>query len=117
MKNISQVLDCEEKDITDICVLKNGMTNSSFRFTCTKDGLKYVYRHPGDGTEAFINRKSEYFSMQVAKELNIDNSFIFMHPEARYPDIRKISRGQYEAYAAARGFDESKARRFLGHLL
>ena len=43
--------------------------------------------------------------------------FIFMHPEARYPDIRKISRGQYEAYAAARGFDESKARRFLGHLL
>lgn len=81
MKNISQVLDCEEKDITDICVLKNGMTNSSFRFTCTKDGLKYVYRHPGDGTEAFINRKSEYFSMQVAKELDIDNSFIFMHPE------------------------------------
>ena len=43
--------------------------------------------------------------------------FIFMHPEARYPDIRKISRAQYEAYAAARGFDESRARRFLGHLL
>lgn len=81
MQNICSTLDCEEKDITDICVLKNGMTNSSFRFTCSKTGLKYVYRHPGDGTEAFINRKSEYFSMQVAKELKIDTSFIYMHPE------------------------------------
>ena len=78
MRNICRTLDCEEKEITDICVLKNGMTNSSFRFTCTKNGLKHVYRHPGDGTEAFINRKSEYFSMQVAKNLGIDKTFIHM---------------------------------------
>lgn len=78
LKNICSVLSCEEKDIEDIVVLKNGMTNSSFRFTCSKDGKKYVYRHPGDGTEAFINRKSEYFSMQVAKTLGIDKTFIHM---------------------------------------
>ncbi len=42
---------------------------------------------------------------------------IFMHPEARYPDIRRISRKQYEEYAEKRGMDEVKARRFLGHML
>ena len=42
---------------------------------------------------------------------------IFMHPEARYPEIRRISREQYENYATQRGMDDETARRFLGHLL
>lgn len=81
MRNICSVLSCEEKDIDDIVVLKNGMTNSSFRFTCLKDGRKYVYRHPGEGTEEFLNRRSEYFSMQVAKSLGLDKTFIHMDAE------------------------------------
>lgn len=87
-KNICEVLGCEEGDIYNIVVLKNGMTNSSFRFTNAKDGLKYVYRHPGEGTEAFISRSSEYFSMQVAKELGLDSTFVYMHPTEGW----KISR-------------------------
>lgn len=78
--NICGVLKCEEKDIREIVVLKKGMTNSSFAFTCKKDGRKYVYRHPGTGTNEFISRDSEYFSMQVAKELNLDKTFVYMHP-------------------------------------
>ena len=42
---------------------------------------------------------------------------IFMHPEARYPEIRRISREQYEDYATRRGMDDETARRFLGYLL
>lgn len=42
---------------------------------------------------------------------------IFMHPEARYPEIRRISREQYEDYSARRSMDDETARRFLGHLL
>ena len=42
---------------------------------------------------------------------------IFIHPDAEYPDIRRISRTQYDEYASARGFDNEKARRFFGHLL
>ena len=42
---------------------------------------------------------------------------IFMHPEARYPEIRRISREQYENYAERRGMDDETARRFLSHLL
>lgn len=78
--NICDVIKCEEKDIYNIVVLKNGMTNSSFAFSCKKNGRKYVYRHPGIGTEEFINRDSEYFSMQVAQELQLDKTFVYMHP-------------------------------------
>ena len=42
---------------------------------------------------------------------------IFMHPEASYPDIRKISKEKYDDYASRRGMNEETARRFLGHLL
>ena len=81
MKNICSVLECEEKDIDVVEVLKYGMTNCSFCFRCAKDGRKYVYRHPGEGTDAFINRKSEYFSMQAAKDLKLDKTFVYMDPE------------------------------------
>lgn len=79
-RNICNVLECKEEDICEIIILKNGMTNSSFAFTCNKDGKKYVYRHPGTGTEEFISRDSEYFSMQVAKKLQLDRTFVYMHP-------------------------------------
>ena len=42
---------------------------------------------------------------------------IFIHPDARYPDIRRISQAKYEDYARRRGMSEETARRFLGHLL
>ena len=42
---------------------------------------------------------------------------IFMHPEAKYPDIRRISRKQFEEYAQRRGMTKDQAERFLGHLL
>ncbi|MBO5814516.1 MAG: methionine synthase [Bacteroidales bacterium] len=42
---------------------------------------------------------------------------IFIHPDASYPSIRRISQKQYDDYIQRRGLDESSARRFLGHLL
>ena len=42
---------------------------------------------------------------------------IFTHPEASYPDIRKISKEKHDDYASRRGMEEDTARRFLGHLL
>ncbi len=42
---------------------------------------------------------------------------IIMHPEARYHEIRRISKEQYEDYALRRSMDEATARRFLGHML
>ena len=42
---------------------------------------------------------------------------VIVHPEAAYPDIRRISRSQYDNYAARRGFSEGQAQLFLSHLL
>ncbi len=42
---------------------------------------------------------------------------LFVHPYATYPEIRKISKKQYEQYASARGMSEEEAGRFLGHML
>lgn len=43
--------------------------------------------------------------------------FIFMHPQAKYPEIRKISKAEVEAYARSRGMDAKTADRFLSHLV
>ena len=42
---------------------------------------------------------------------------IFIHPEAKYHEIRAISQEQHDTYAEKRGMDAQTARRFLGHLL
>ena len=43
--------------------------------------------------------------------------FILMHPQAKYPEIRKISQAEVETYARRRGMDAKTADRFLSHLL
>ena len=43
--------------------------------------------------------------------------FIFIHPQAKYPEIRKISKTEVEAYARRRGMDAKTADRFLSHLI
>ncbi len=75
-KNICSVLKIKESDIVNIVPIKNGLTNLSFRFSAL--GKKYVYRHPGAGTSNYINRKSEAKSLQIAKKLNLDDTFIYM---------------------------------------
>lgn len=79
LKNICKVFSCQEKDIINIIPLKQGMTNLSFGFSI--NDKKYVYRHPGVGTEEYIDRKSEAFSMIIAKELALDDSYLYMDEE------------------------------------
>ena len=76
LRNICGVLKCEIKDIVGIKAIKAGLTNTSFMFNVGKN--TYVYRHPGRGTESYINRKSEAISMEIASKLELDNTFIYM---------------------------------------
>ena len=43
--------------------------------------------------------------------------FICFHPEAGYPEIRKISKEQYHNYKEKRGMSDKQAEQFLGILL
>lgn len=76
MMNISKVLKCEEKDILNFRTIKEGLTNTSFVFEVF--GKKYVYRHPGEGTEAIISRSHEKKALELAKSAQIDPTFIYM---------------------------------------
>ena len=57
------------------------------------DGSPYVYRHPGVGTDAIINRESETFSQEAARDLGIDGTYLYEHPQEGW----KLSRCLDEA--------------------
>lgn len=79
---ICDALKVDAGEITDITVLKKGMTNRSFLFKC-KD-KKYIMRIPGEGTEQLINRTEEAeVYMQIAKEDICDN-IIYINPQNGY---------------------------------
>lgn len=73
--NIVAVLGCSKGEIHDVYPLKQGLTNLSCHFA-TNEG-EYVYRHPGIGTEAMIDRTSEKEAQKIAHDLGIDNTFIY----------------------------------------
>ena len=72
--NIASTFGCKREDITDFVPLKQGLTNLSCRFTLK--GEQYVYRYPGVGSEAFIDRGVEFQALEVASNLGLDSTFI-----------------------------------------
>ena len=79
LKNISNVLGCQEQDVLHFRPIKEGMTNTSFVFEVY--GQKYVYRHPGEGTEEIISRKHEKEALELAKSIEVDPTFLHMNSE------------------------------------
>lgn len=77
IKNICSVLSCKEHEVIEIESIKKGLTNTSFKFSLR--GKKYIYHHPGHGTESYINRISEEFSMRLAKKLDLDDTYIYIY--------------------------------------
>ena len=86
LDNICRTLQCGREDITEVRPLDSGLTNLSVLFSCK--GQRYVYRHPGAGTDQIINREAETFALITASELGLDTSFIYEDPKAGW----KISR-------------------------
>ncbi len=95
MRNIKLVFRCDEEDITNFRNVSKGLTNTSFVFGI--DGVDYIYRHPGDGTEKIVSRKNEKTSLIKAKSIGIDPTYIYADvnegwkiskfvPEFREPD-------------------------------
>ncbi len=75
VQNICHTLSCDSTQIESFIPLNEGLTNDSFRFDLA--GKSYVYRRPGAGTQDIINRESEAFSQEIARDLGIDNTFIY----------------------------------------
>lgn len=79
---ILKALKVSRTEIVDITVLKKGMTNRSFLFTCR--GKKYIMRIPGEGTDQLINRREEAQVYQVIKDRGICDDIAYINPENGY---------------------------------
>ena len=79
---IVETFKVNSKDIVDIEVLKKGMTNRSFLFTCK--GQRYIMRIPGEGTEQLINRQEEAEVYQMIAGRGICDNVIYMNPDNGY---------------------------------
>lgn len=95
-RNIKSVLKCEDKDIVDIYPVKAGLTNTSFKFKC--NGKAYIYRHPGIGTHEYICREGEAEAEEIAVELGLDSSFIYMDDRAGWKLSHFIENARYMDY-------------------
>ena len=79
-------------EITNIRMLKKGMTNRSFHFTCK--GNDYIMRIPGEGTDQLINRRQEAKVYETIRELHLCDDLAYIDPETGYkitamlPDAR-----------------------------
>lgn len=103
MSNIKSVFNCDEADIIDFRNVSEGMTNTSFIFKYRD--VDYIYRHPGDGTENIISRKNECSSLQLAKEWNIDPTYIYMDVEEGWKISKFITSFREPEYES---FEDSK---------
>ena len=101
--NIKSVFHCGDEDVVDFRCINEGLTNTSFIFRIK--GEDYIYRHPGDGTELIINRRNERTSLEHAKELGIDPTYIYMDVEEGWKISTYVPAFREPDYAS---FDDSK---------
>ena len=90
--SIASALHTLPTEITNIAMLKKGMTNRSFRFTCK--GQDYIMRIPGEGTDLLINRRQEAAVYETIRDLHLCDDLAYINPDTGYkitamlPDAR-----------------------------
>lgn len=75
-KNICRVFSCQEEDIEELVPVQAGMTNVVLSFRL--NGGKYIYRHPGLGSDALVDRGRETIMQKVVEDVGIDTTLIAM---------------------------------------
>lgn len=85
---IGRVFGVPQNEITEITVLKKGMTNRSFLFQCR--GERYIMRIPGEGTEHLINRRQEADVYHTLDGKGICDEIVSINPENGYKITKYI---------------------------
>ena len=83
---ISRVLKVKPEEITDINVLKKGMTNRSFLFSA--GGERYIMRIPGEGTDQLIDREEEAEVFRTISGQDICDDPVYINPKNGYKITR-----------------------------
>lgn len=82
IKIIENILKTDLNGISNIKVLKKGMTNRSFFFEHNDD--KYIMRIPGKGTDELINRRDEFETYEAIKDLGWTENILYLNPNNGY---------------------------------
>lgn len=83
---VAEVFSVDESEITNIIVLKKGMTNRSFLFSINNE--KYIMRIPGEGTDQLINRRSEASVYEAISGEELCDNPVYINPENGYKITR-----------------------------
>lgn len=79
---VTRALGVKENELSDIECIKEGMTNHSYKFKL--NGITYIARVPGEGTEKFIDRKTEYEVYSLLKDKDITEEVVFFDKNTGY---------------------------------
>jgi len=82
ISEIEKALNVKKDEIIDIAVLKKGMTNRSFLFSCREK--RYIMRIPGEGTDRLINRAQEACVYRTIERRKICDNIIYINPQNGY---------------------------------
>lgn len=82
IRTICDALHADMAEITQVTVLKKGMTNRSFLFSCK--GKRYIMRIPGEGTAQLVDRRHEAAVYQAIREKNICDDIAYISPDNGY---------------------------------
>lgn len=109
LDTITNVFHASTDEIKNITILKKGMTNRSFLFTCKNQ--KYIMRIPGEGTSQLINRREEFDVYHAIKGYGICDNILYINPETGY----KITEF-YETARVCNPFEESDIKECMSQL-
>lgn len=79
LNNICQVFQCHKSDIEDLKPVQSGMTNIVLSFRLK--GGKYIYRHPGLGSEILVERGRETIMQKIVEDAGVDTTLVAMDVE------------------------------------
>lgn len=94
INNICSVFSCKEKDIIELVPVQAGLTNIVLSFKY--NGGKYVYRHPGLGSEALVDRGRETMMQALVSQYEIDNTLIAMDVENGWRISKFVENEKFE---------------------
>ncbi len=92
--NICGVFDCSENDIEELVPVQAGLSNIVLSFRL--NGGKYVYRHPGLGTEALVERGRETIMQKIVEDAGIDTTLVAMDVDEGWRIGRYVEHYNFE---------------------
>lgn len=74
-----QALDANDSELFGFFKMKEGMTNDSFIFY--HNGIKYIYRQAGQGSDMLVDRKKEYANYMALHGKGISDEVVYYNRE------------------------------------